>query len=274
MTIYLYKKTHNITGLKYLGKTESLDPYSYTGSGEYWLDHINIHGYDVKTEILKECQTNDEIKHWGKYYSELWNIVEERDSTGHKTWANLKPEEGDGGALPVEFWQDLYGVDNPSQLESVKQKKKETTKKNYGVDHPLKNEDIKTRRKETYIEIYGVDNPSQLESVKQKKKETTKKNYGVDNPSQSDIVKEKNKKTNLEKRGVENVFQDEKVKSKQRNTLFEKYGVTNPGQLPHVKEKNRQRINGQLLTCPHCGKTGTNLPNMKRHHFDRCKLKQ
>ena len=228
MTIYLYKKTHNITGLKYLGKTESLDPYSYTGSGEYWLDHINIHGYDVKTEILKECQTNDEIKHWGKYYSELWNIVEERDSTGHKTWANLKPEEGDGGALPVEFWQDLYGVDNPSQLESVKQKKKETTKKNYGVD----------------------------------------------NPSQSDIVKEKKKKTNLEKRGVENVFQDEKVKSKQRNTLFEKYGVTNPGQLLHVKEKNRQRINGQLLTCPHCGKTGTNLPNMKRHHFDRCKLKQ
>jgi len=26
-----------------------------------------------------------------------------------------------------------------------------------------------------------------------------------------------------------------------------------------------------VLQCPHCGKTGINLPNMKRFHFDRCK---
>lgn len=97
MTIYLYKKTHNKTGLQYLGKTESSNPHQYRGSGTVWLRHINKHGYDVTTEILKECNTNEELRHWGQYYSALWNIVEDRDETGKKTWANLKPEEGIGG---------------------------------------------------------------------------------------------------------------------------------------------------------------------------------
>jgi len=44
MTIYLYKKTHNITGLQYLGKTISKDPYSYTGSGVRWTNHLKKHG--------------------------------------------------------------------------------------------------------------------------------------------------------------------------------------------------------------------------------------
>lgn len=97
MTIYLYKKTHNITGFSYLGKTTQ-DPFKYRGSGNLWVPHINKHGYNVTTEILKECESNEEIKYWGLYYSELWNIVDERDKHGRKTWANLRPEEGNGGA--------------------------------------------------------------------------------------------------------------------------------------------------------------------------------
>ena len=97
MTIYyLYIKTHNKTGLKYLGYTGRKDPYKYKGSGDYWTDHIKKHGYDVNTEILKECSTKDEIKHWGLHYSDLWNIVEDRNNEGNKIWANLKPENGDG----------------------------------------------------------------------------------------------------------------------------------------------------------------------------------
>jgi hypothetical protein len=97
MTIYLYKKTHNKTGLQYLGKTKSSNPHLYQGSGTYWTDHINVHGYDVTTEILRECSSNEEVKEWGIYYSQLWNIVDERDEFGKKTWANLKEETGDGG---------------------------------------------------------------------------------------------------------------------------------------------------------------------------------
>jgi hypothetical protein len=91
MTIYLYVKTHRVTGLKYLGKTTK-DPYRYKGSGKYWSRHIEKHGYDVDTEVLIETTDSQEIKEKGLYYSNLWNVVDSKE------WANLSPEQGDGGA--------------------------------------------------------------------------------------------------------------------------------------------------------------------------------
>lgn len=89
-TIYLYLKTHNKTGLKYLGKTIQ-DPLKYRGSGKRWNNHIKKHGYDVTTEILFESSDAEKIKEKGLYFSEVWNIVESQE------FANLKIEEGDGG---------------------------------------------------------------------------------------------------------------------------------------------------------------------------------
>lgn len=97
MTIYLYVKTHRITGLKYLGQTTAKDPHKYSGSGTYWKLHLEKHGYLYNTEILKECHSKDEIKNWGTYYSNLWNVVDSKD------WANLKPESGDGGPMPPKI---------------------------------------------------------------------------------------------------------------------------------------------------------------------------
>lgn len=100
MTIYyLYKKTHQKTGLNYLGYTQR-NPYEYVGSGSYWTAHLKKHGYSINTEVLLETESKDEIKSVGKYYSDLWNIVEAKDATGKKLWANLKPEEGVGGSIP------------------------------------------------------------------------------------------------------------------------------------------------------------------------------
>lgn len=87
---YLYVKTHNKTGLKYLGQTNR-DPLTYKGSGKRWTNHINKHGYDVSTEILVKCYTNAALKSWGIFYSKLWSVVESNK------WANLRPEIGDGG---------------------------------------------------------------------------------------------------------------------------------------------------------------------------------
>jgi hypothetical protein len=81
-----------LTGLQYLGKTNK-DPFKYKGSGIVWTRHLKKYGNDVDTEILLETTDHSEIKLWGKYYSNLWNIVESKD------WANLKPEEGDGGNM-------------------------------------------------------------------------------------------------------------------------------------------------------------------------------
>ena len=97
MSIYLYIKTHKKTGLKYLGYTKKDQPDTYKGSGKYWKLHCDKHGWEFDTEILKECQSKDEIKEWGIYYSNLFDVVNARDNTGKKIWANLKPETGPGG---------------------------------------------------------------------------------------------------------------------------------------------------------------------------------
>lgn len=106
----MYKKTHNKTGLNYLGKTTQ-DPFTYKGSGKRWGNHINKHGYDVTTEILRECQTNEEVKEWGLYYSALWNVVESRD------WANLKEEYGDGGGIRGEG-NGMFGKTHSDELKA------------------------------------------------------------------------------------------------------------------------------------------------------------
>ena len=48
---YLYVKTHNVTGLKYLGQTKR-NPITYKGSGKRWNNHLNVHGNNVTTEIF------------------------------------------------------------------------------------------------------------------------------------------------------------------------------------------------------------------------------
>lgn len=121
MTIYLYVKTHTKTGLKYLGMTSSKDPHLYSGSGIYWKNHLQKHGYDYTTEILRECKNKDEIKEWGLYYSKLWNIVESKD------WANLKEEQGNGGSPSLE------GIQRLSKLAKGK-----TYEERYGIETATK----------------------------------------------------------------------------------------------------------------------------------------
>lgn len=100
--LYLYVKTHNKTGLKYLGKTQRKDPHKYPGSGKYWTRHLNKYGYDYTTEILLETNSKSELEKLGIYYSNLWNVVESQE------WANLKIEQGDGGWDHINYNQDLF----------------------------------------------------------------------------------------------------------------------------------------------------------------------
>lgn len=89
---YIYKKTHNLTGLKYLGYTKK-DPYKYKGSGVLWLKHLKKYGFDITTEILKECKDKKEVNVWGVYFSDFYDVVKSRE------WANMKKEECDGGDM-------------------------------------------------------------------------------------------------------------------------------------------------------------------------------
>jgi hypothetical protein len=112
-TIYLYLKTHNKTGLKYLGKTVQ-DPLNYKGSGKRWNNHIKKHGYDVTTEVLFESVDPIKIKEKGIYYSNLWDIVESNE------FANLKVEKGDGGFDHINNNE----IANANRIEALKKAKK------------------------------------------------------------------------------------------------------------------------------------------------------
>lgn len=84
---------------------------------------------------------------------------------------------------------DEYGVDNPSQLDSVKTKKKETFIANYGYENNFCNpiirakaiennnshsDEAKIKRLNTLISRYGVTNMSQIESVRKQNSERMK----------------------------------------------------------------------------------------------------
>jgi hypothetical protein len=92
MTIYLYIKTHNVTGLEYFGKTTKKDPHKYTGSGKYWKRHLKKHGSDFTTEIIATFQDDDSCKEFAL------NFSKENDIVDSPNWANLQEENGLDGA--------------------------------------------------------------------------------------------------------------------------------------------------------------------------------
>ena len=167
-TIYLYLKTHNQTGLKYLGQTKQ-NPYIYKGSGTRWNNHIKIHGCDISTEIL--YQTNDEIdlKRVGLYYSRIWDIVTSAD------FANLKPESGDGSLA-------LFGDKNPFYGKKHTQKIKDgwsAIRRNRPISNQHKDAISKGSKGKSYQDKMGQDKAIKL---KQTRSIAYKKNNPMSNP--------------------------------------------------------------------------------------------
>ena len=90
---WLYIKKHNVTGLKYFGRTSQLDPIKYTGSGTVWRRHLKKHGNNVTTI-------------WYHLYTDLESIRNDaisfsisHDIINSKEWANLVIEDGINGSV-------------------------------------------------------------------------------------------------------------------------------------------------------------------------------
>lgn len=128
---------------------------------------------------------------------------------------------------------EKYGVDNPSKVEEIKQKKIDTCRQHFGVDHSLQSKDVRDKGKETIKEKYGVEYISQSAEIQEKIKQTNLKKYGVEryvNPKKAG-------ETNLKRYGFKNATQNEDVKKKTRKTCLEKYGVDAVAKSDKVKEK-------------------------------------
>jgi len=132
---------------------------------------------------------------------------------------------------------EKWGVENPSQIDSVKEKKKKTLIKNWGVDHPSKSDIIKEKKRETFQDRFGVDNPFQSDDIKEKIKATNINNLGVENPSQSEDIKEKKRETLVENWGVEHPLKSSEIKKRIVNSNLKNWGVKWTLQSDKIKEK-------------------------------------
>jgi hypothetical protein len=103
---YLYIKQHKITGLLYFGKTTRTGKSfeKYNGSGKHWSPHIKKHGIN-HVETLWYClfTDKDELVKFAVMCSHQWDIVNAKDTTGKKIWANQKIEDGLMGGFPPGF---------------------------------------------------------------------------------------------------------------------------------------------------------------------------
>lgn len=87
--IYLYVKQHYITGLKYFGRTKSINPFEYPGSGSYWLKHCNKHGLNyIRTIEVWGFDNQEECTDFVIIFSLENNIIDSKE------WANLVLEYG------------------------------------------------------------------------------------------------------------------------------------------------------------------------------------
>lgn len=207
----LYIKRHVITGLRYFGKTTGTEKYlleQYNGSGDYWNKHLLIHGKEhVVTDWHCLFTDKDDLVDFAEFFSEEMDIVNAKDKTGQKIWANLKCENGLDGSFPDIPWN--------KGKKGYKQSAEACIKKSKAL-------------------------------------------LGIKRGPQSSEHKEKHslamKGKNLGPQTAEHIANKTKAKTGVKHKSHKKHGL---------QEK---------VCCPHCNVIG-GISVMKRHHFDRCKIK-
>lgn len=102
--VTLYIATHNITGLKYFGKTtryfvkEDLQN-NYHGSGVRWNHHLNKHGDNVTMDVYVVFSLNETDNNFVEHVA--LKFSEENDIVNSKEWANINPENGLSGGVSM-----------------------------------------------------------------------------------------------------------------------------------------------------------------------------
>jgi len=124
MIIYLYLKQHNITGLKYFGKTEQ-NPYKYKGSGIYWLRHLKKHGRDISTLKVWKFERQEVCTRFALWFSRKFNIAQSEE------YANLVEERGYDGCGMVGELNGMFG-----KTHSVEAKQKISIARNNAPTKP------------------------------------------------------------------------------------------------------------------------------------------
>lgn len=278
-SVTLYISTHNVTGLKYFGKTtryftiEELQKY-YHGSGKYWNNHLNKHGNDVTMEIYDICSldktSNKYVEPIALKFSKENNIVESDN------WANMILEDGLTGGMPKGsvLCRDLGGN---FSIKSKDEFKKDFNLVGYHKDRRISEE----HKKKIGIGVSGKNNGNYgrefsdehrnkigLSKIGNKynegKKRTEESKLKMSTSAQNRKYTEEGR-TKRSKRfsGDGNNMYGKTHSEETRNKISNKL----KGKQAHNKNQK-----DQIVKCPHCEKLGGNSV-MKRWHFDNCKHK-
>lgn len=141
-----------------------------------------------------------------------------------------------------------YGVENPSYIKNVIEKRKITEIKNWGGHH-MKNQEFFKKYKENNKIKNGYEMPFNSKEILEKCSKKTKDKYGVDNIFQLEETKNKINQTMFNKYGVYRMFQSKELKEKYITTMIERYGVDNPSKNEEIRKKvkNTKIINGLMF---------------------------
>ena len=162
--------------------------------------------------LLNEVKYDEEIYQELKLTKGCYNRI--------KTEFKIKRDKELHQKIMVRRMNDKYGVNNSYQLNSVKEKIKQSNLERYGVKYSWQREDVKDKIKQTKFKRYGDENYRNDEKIKQ----TNLEKYGAEILFNSEEIKNKIKQTNLEKYGSISPFGNKDVFKKGEDTKIQKYG--------------------------------------------------
>lgn len=142
----------------------------------------------------------------------------------------------------VENFKMTYGVDNPFQLESAKEKAVQTCLQKYGTERACQSKEVKDKIANTNIERYGHTMTLNNPEIKAKAEQSCIDKFGVKNPFESAEVQERIRETNAKKYGEGNIAHTPEISEKIKQCNIEKYGVPYTTQAPEVIAKMRQSL--------------------------------
>lgn len=163
-------------------------------------------------------------------------LREHTDESGKDCCSQCRPKKF------TENFKMTYGVDNPFQLESAKEKSVQTCLERYGTKRACQSQEIKDKIANTNIERYGCTMALQNSEIKAKAEQSCMEKFGVKNPFESSEIQERIKETNAKKYGEGNIAHTPEISEKIKERNMAKYGVPYTTQAPEVIAKMRQSL--------------------------------
>jgi hypothetical protein len=169
------------------------------------IDHIHIHGMTEESYAIK-------------YASKSIRLA----STHERRKATVN---------------ELYGVDNVFQAESIKSKSRESVLARFGVENPNQSPEVQAKSARTNLARYGAENPFGSELIKARIKNTIFQKYGVEFVTRSPEVRAKTEATSMARYGETTYLRTEAFKAQLKETSLKRYGFDHPMKSLEGKQK-------------------------------------